>query len=162
MSFWRCNGVVRLCWCPCPKCKKDLLHTLTRTRGPCMRPQRCCLCSNWRGKQQRRQGNTALGQAPALSIAHPNGLFRPKADCIVCSDPSITLQGSLLLVLGLPHSSNKHSFASRSVANLSHVLARSDHIFLASRLVAVCASRTQSSACWRQSLESIGMKVFAA
>ena len=56
---------------------------------------------------------------------------------------------------------NEHSFASRSEANLSHVLARSDHIFLASRLVAVCASRTQSSACWRHSLGSRGMRLVA-
>jgi hypothetical protein len=62
-----------------------------------------------------------------------------------------------LLRLGLPHSSNRPSFASISDANLSHVLARSDHIFLASGVVAVCAKRTQSSACWRHSLGSIAM-----
>src|SRR4029450_3153980 len=65
----------------------------------------------------------------------------------------------MLLSLGLPHSSNSPSFASRSVANISHVLARSDHTFLASGLFAVCAIRTQSSACWRHSLGSIGMRV---
>ena len=63
---------------------------------------------------------------------------------------------------GLPHSSNRHSFASRSEANLSHVLARSDHVFLASGVVDVCANRTQSSACWRHSLGSIGMRVVSA
>ena len=35
------------------------------------------------------------------------------------------------------------SLASRSDANLSQVLARSDHIFLALGVVAVCAIRTQ-------------------
>src|SRR5262249_26518947 len=64
--------------------------------------------------------------------------------------------------LGSPHSSNRHSFASRSEANLSHVLARSDHVFLASGVVDVFANRTQSSACWRHSLGSIGMRVVSA
>jgi hypothetical protein len=41
----------------------------------------------------------------------------------------------------------------------SHVLARADHTFLASGLFAVCAIRTQSSACWRHSLGSTGMRV---
>jgi len=51
------------------------------------------------------------------------------------------------------------SFASRSDANMSHVLARSDHIFLASGVVAVCAGRTHSGAGWRHSPGSIGMRV---
>jgi hypothetical protein len=63
--------------------------------------------------------------------------------------------------LGLPHSFNRPSFASRSVANISHVLARSDHTFLASGLFAVCAIRTQSSACWRHLLGSTGMRVIS-
>jgi hypothetical protein len=65
---------------------------------------------------------------------------------------------SALLGLGLPHSSKRHSLASRSVANLSNVLARSDHIFLASGVVAVCAILTQSSAFWRHSPGSTGIK----
>src|SRR5262249_44534277 len=46
-----------------------------------------------------------------------------------------------------------------SDANASHVRARSDHIFLASGVSDVCAIRTQSSACWRQSLGWIRMTV---
>jgi hypothetical protein len=42
---------------------------------------------------------------------------------------------------------------------MSHVLARSDHIFLASGVVAVCAGRTHSDAGWRHSPGSIGMRV---
>jgi hypothetical protein len=85
----------------------------------------------------------ALRQPP-----HPNGQSRPRADCIVCSDlMACTYSVRRFLGLSLPHSSNRPSFASRSEANLSHVLARSDHIFLASGSFAVCAMRTQSSAC---------------
>ena len=80
--------------------------------------------------------------------AHPNGRSRPAADHIVCSDlMACTYSVRRFLGLSLPHSSNRPSFASRSEANLSHVLARSDHIFLASGSFAVCAMRTQSSAC---------------
>ena len=82
------------------------------------------------------------------SAAHPNGRFRPMVGHIVCRG---SMAWSLFILMlfgwGLPHSSSRLSFASRSVANVSHVLARSDHIFLASGLFAVCAIRTQSSAC---------------
>ena len=55
------------------------------------------------------------------------------------------------LAWGLPHSSKRHSLASRSAAKVNHVFARSDHIRLASESLVVCARRTQSSARWRHS-----------
>src|SRR6516165_3422017 len=93
------------------------------------------------------------------SIYHEAKLRRPSLKQIKPDSPVSwgIIQSEYFYARGLPHSSKRHSFASMSDANTSQVLARSDHIFLASGVIDVCAIRTQSSACWRQSLGSICM-----
>jgi len=103
---------------------------------------------------QRLHAGQPVSRSPQWSIS-----TRGWPHCLQRLDGMVTIQIDAFLGLGLPHSSNRPSFASRSVANISQVLARSDHTFLASGLFAVCAIRTQSSACWRHSLGSTGMRV---